>query len=364
MQALAQPMTQTIETTTAPVAQPVAQAVVATSAPAVQTAAPVIQTVNATVATTTQPVQSVVKPVIRQVTTVAAPTIQTAAPVIEQVAAPVAQTAAMAATTLVPPTEPVITPVTQTMAAAVAPIVTSIAPTLQTLQSVAVPVAAPMTATAPAAAFTTVAPALRTIVADAGHQSVAPISVALINRAEQPRVAPDAPPTPPTARTVDVAALAPFVGVSPATALPMIALPIVHRATVVAAELRTAPPAEASGISRTGMASSAPSAWITTNGDASIDMPALGQATVFGDQSQSPPSIAPAIPDSPVSPPPLPTDALATTTSATGTSGGHGFPLLLSLATAGWALVLNGRRLFPSALNLRQPTYRPLVSPG
>jgi hypothetical protein len=316
--------------------------------------------VNATVATTTQPVQSVVKPVIRQVTTVAAPTIQTAAPVIEQVAAPVAQTAAMAATTLVPPTEPVITPVTQTVAAAVAPIVTSIAPTLQTLQTVA----APMTATAPAAAFTTVAPALRTIVADAGHQSVAPISVALINRAEQPRVAPDAPPTPPTARTVDAVGIAPFVDVAPGVTLPMIALPIVHRATVVAAELRTAPPTEASGISRTGMASSAPSAWITTNGDASIDMPALGQATVFGDQSQSPPSIAPAIPDSPAPPPPLPTDALATTTSATGTSGGHGFPLLLSLATAGWALALFGRRLFPLALNLPQPTYRPLVSPG
>jgi hypothetical protein len=314
----------------------VAQAVVATSAPVVQTAAPVTQTVNATVATTTQPVQSVVKPAIRQVTTIAAPVVQ-AAPVIQQVSAPVAQTAAMAANTLVPPTEPVIAPVTQTVAA-----------------------------TAPATtAIMTIAPALRTIVADAGDQSVAPAAVAPVNRAEQPRVAPGALPTPPTARTVDAVGIAPFVGVAPATAPPMIALPIVHRATAVAAEVRTAPPAATSGISRTAMASRAPFAWVAAaSGDAGMDVPALSQAIAFDDQSEQPPSIAPAMPHSPTSPPRLPTDALATTTSATGTSGGHGFPLLLSLATAGWALVLVGRRLFPSALNPPQPTSRPLVSPG
>jgi uncharacterized protein YoxC len=332
------------------VAQPVVQTIATTTAPVVQTTAPVTRTVNATVATTTQPVQSVVKPVIRQVTTVAAPVIQaapvvqTAAPVIEQASAPVAQTAAMAATTLVAPTEPIVAPIILTVAAAVAPIVTSIAPTLQTLQILA-PVAAPMTATAPATtAITTIAPALRSIVADTGHQAIVQ--------------------TPPATRTVDAVDIAPPGGTAPATALPMIARPAVHRATAVAAEVRTVLPTDTFGTPRAVTASSTRSAWIAaTRGGVGASASALIQATPSRDQSEAPPGIAPAMPRSPTLPPRLPTDGLATM-SATGTSVGHGFSLLLALATTGWAFVLVGRRILPSGLNLPQPTYPPLVSPG
>jgi hypothetical protein len=371
----AQPVVQTVAQPVTAITQPATQTIVTTAAPAAQAAAPVTQTVNATVATVTQPVQSVTKPVIKRATTAsapvlrtAAPVMQAAAPVIQQVTAPIAQTAATAANTLAAPTEPVIAPAAQTVATAVAPIVTSIVPTLQTLQSVTAPVAAPppMIATTPVmTAITTIAPALRTMVADAGHRSIAPASVAPVNRAERPLSAPDAPSISPIARTVSAADTAPFVGAARVATPSTAALSVVHRAATVATALRTTLPTDVFGTDRAATASSILPAWITAaRGGGSADAPARMNIAPLGDQSEAASRIAPAAPDAPAFPSRLPADGLATTTSAAGTSGGPGLSLLLALATAGWPLVLTGRRLVTSALHLSQLTYRPLVSPG
>jgi len=93
-------------------------------------------------------------------------------------------------------------------------------------------------------------------------------------------------------------------------------------------------------------------------------LPYRGAGTLEDPDAPAPASIlrtAPSAPSPPLTPP---VDALASTTTVAGTGGGHGLSLFLSLSIAGWALLLAGRRLLSAALNLPQPTYSPLVSPG
>jgi len=72
-------------------------------------------------------------------------------------------------------------------------------------------------------------------------------------------------------------------------------------------------------------------------------------------------SVTSTIPHAPSLPSGVPFGALALAANA---GGGHGLSLLLLLATAGWALVLSGRRVSLLARIVQQPTYLPLVSPG
>jgi hypothetical protein len=133
----------------------------------------------------------------------------------------------------------------------------------------------------------------------------------------------------------------------------------------ITTEFRTALPTQIVGTHRAVTSSNPGAGWLAARrGGLGWDASVLTQTAPLDNQAETSPRRAPAAPRSPSSPPRLPTDALTTSTSATGTSSGHGFSLFLMLATAGWALVLVGRRTLPSVRNLKQRTDRPLVSPG
>jgi hypothetical protein len=309
VQAVAQPVTtvtQTVITATAPVAQAVT---------------PIVQTANTTVPAVTPPVQVVTRPVVRQLVA-AAPVVQTVAPITQTV------------NTVVAPAEPVLVPIVQPIATAVAPIVTSIAPALQT------------------------------IIVNA-HQIAAAEPVAHVNWAERLPVSVDVTSHSSTTQTANAASAAPHVSAAPAMVFGAADILTTHRAATVAADAPTPLPTQVFSPHLAVATLGAFSPQVAGPSSAvNAGVVAFTQAVPRDDQSGTLPDIAPAVPGFPSLPPRFPVDAVTTTTSATGTSSGDGFPLFLSLATAGWALVLASRRILPSALNLQQTTYRPLVSPG
>jgi hypothetical protein len=326
----AQPAVQAVAAPVAAVAQPATQTVATAPAPVVQGVAPIVQTTNTTVSAATPPVQAVAKPVVRPVIAAAAPVVQVAAPVVQTV------------DTIIAPTEPI-----------VAPIVASIAPALQTLETVPTPVAA----TAPAtAAMTSVAPTLRTITTETAQPAM-PTSPSPVNRAER---FPDATSAVPSRLATDPAHMSthPREPAAVAVTLPALASLTERHATTIAAD--TATVGRARGfIARSASPAPGTRAPAVTVRDGLATTDASASTLTARDAR-----IAPASPHVPSLPSRLPIDALATTASATGTSGGHGLSLFLSLATAGWVFILVGRRIPPSALNAQQPTSHPPVSPG